>query len=870
MCVTFAFVVAACSSSRHAAKNHVTISKKAWVTRSSRPFEITKGLQDRHLTVWASHGRYYKQATKRWEWQRPNFFCTNEDLFTQTFVVPYVIPMLENAGATVFTPRERAWQEDEIVIDNDKPQVYSCIDNKKQIRNLSSVKEYEEFGSWKSTSKVGFALPKGGVLTEDVLPFESGTARQVSTSKKGSTAFAAYTMPEKAEGDYAVYVSYQSLPSSVDDAHYTVYHDNQATEFRINQQMGGGTWVYLGTFHFSFGTKKHNAVVLENDSHMKGVVTTDAVRFGGGMGTVERDGKPSGLPRCDEGARYYCQWAGAPKKVFTNSQGADDYKDDINVRSLMQNWLSGGSVYNPKAEGLNVPIELSVAMHSDAGYNKDFSSIFGSLGIRTTAVNNRELANGESRDLSTKLMDAILKSVEKDMEKVLGKWNVRSRYDKNYSETRLPAVPSTILEMFSHQSYPDMKLGHDPYFKFQFSRAVYKAIARYLADRHQKTCVIAPLAPINIMSNLHYDGKLRLSWDAQNDLIEPEAKPTSYVLYTAKGDEDFDNGVVVGGNDVSIQLEDNIVYRFRLTAINDGGESFPSEEVSAFYVKGAPKVLVVNGFHRLAAPQVVDNTVQAAMDDATERMLGFDMTADPGVPYGRTAGWAGYQKVFYPSRAGGEGPGTFGYCGSELEGKIIAGNDFNYATTHVKAIASTNLYSVVTCSSTAISKCSLDDYFLVDVLLGNERNDGYSLMAAKALPEDLKTALNKFKGSLFVSGSYVASDTQSPEEQAFLSDVLNVGYKQQNRDGKQQVRGMGTQFDVWRTLNSEHYASTASDVLINQNGAFPVLAYNDGGIAAVASNQGQRKTFVMGFPFECIKQEKSRNDIMKAILKFLK
>ena len=33
--------------------------------------------------------------------------------------MPYVIPMLQNAGAIVFTPRERDWQRNEIVIDND-------------------------------------------------------------------------------------------------------------------------------------------------------------------------------------------------------------------------------------------------------------------------------------------------------------------------------------------------------------------------------------------------------------------------------------------------------------------------------------------------------------------------------------------------------------------------------------------------------------------------------------------------------------------------------------------------------------------------------------------------------------------------------
>ena len=78
-----------------------------WVENKSRPFEITKGLDGRHLALWASHGIYYDAEKMIWKWQRPNLFCTTEDLFTQTIVVPYLMKMLENAGANVFSPRER-------------------------------------------------------------------------------------------------------------------------------------------------------------------------------------------------------------------------------------------------------------------------------------------------------------------------------------------------------------------------------------------------------------------------------------------------------------------------------------------------------------------------------------------------------------------------------------------------------------------------------------------------------------------------------------------------------------------------------------------------------------------------------------------
>ena len=61
-----------------------------WVDNVSRPYKISEGLYNRHLTVWASHGYYYDIDEGRWQWQRPTLFATNEDLFTQTIVVPYL------------------------------------------------------------------------------------------------------------------------------------------------------------------------------------------------------------------------------------------------------------------------------------------------------------------------------------------------------------------------------------------------------------------------------------------------------------------------------------------------------------------------------------------------------------------------------------------------------------------------------------------------------------------------------------------------------------------------------------------------------------------------------------------------------------
>ena len=88
------------------------------------------------------------------------------------------------------------------------------------------------------------------------------------------------------------------------------------------------------------------------------------------MGNIRRGYTTSGMPRCDEGARYYAQWAGMPYTVYSSKEGTDDYGDDINARSLMAKLLSGGSCYVPDTIGRGVPLELSLAIHSDAGYTR--------------------------------------------------------------------------------------------------------------------------------------------------------------------------------------------------------------------------------------------------------------------------------------------------------------------------------------------------------------------------------------------------------------------------------------------------------------------------------------------------------------------
>ncbi len=826
-----------------------------WVERLHRPYPVTRGLQKRHLALWASHGRYYKNDKKAWSWQRPYLYCTTEDLFTQTIVVPFLIPMLENAGAYVFTPRERDWQPCEAIVDNDTP------------RQGGSYTEQNGKMEWEEGGR-GFAHIRQTYLDGEN-PFTDGTYRRVhAVDKKSQASQVRWTPDIPVSGRYAVYVSYATLPTSVPDAQYVVRHRGITTTFRVNQQMGGGTWVYLGTFDFEQGRPEANYVSLSNLSNHRGDITADGVRFGGGMGNIARgDARQecvSGMPRYLEGARYNAQWSGMPYAVYSSKNGANDYGDDINVRAFMANYLAGGSSYLPADSGLHVPLELSIALHSDAGIASDDTYI-GTLGIYTTGFNDGLLAAGLSRRTSRDLCDLVMSQVETDLSHLYGAWKRRQMFDRNYSETREPQVPSMILEMFSHQNFNDMVMGHDPAFKFSLARAIYKGILKYSSAQHGTDCVVQPLPVTAFRTQVNEEGKeILLAWQPQQDPLEPSASPKGYIVYTRKGDNGFDNGTLVREPYFRLQAEEDVIYSFRVCAVNDGGESFPSEELSAMIAKGSKaSVLIIDGFQRVAGPQVVQ----------TASLRGFDLTADEGVPYVCSPALSGSQLVFDVQNTP---KADWGFSGNELEGRLIAGNTFDHSRLHGESIATVPRCSFASASRAAVEQqlVDLNVYNVVDLILGLQKDDGYSSRPYPTLTPALCNALHEFtrmRGSLLVSGAYVGRDQKSRETLDFIRNTLKIdAYAPVELDNLSQMYGMNTNLHLFSTLNDAHYAVTHADCLMPVAPAFSTLLYTPANLSAAIAYKGDNyRTITLGFPFECIKYAADRDKIMKAFLVFL-
>ena len=909
-----------------------TIDKLPEKYRSNTPFvypaepyvNARKGMEGDIIALWASHGRYYKPATATWLWQRPQLFEVTEDTNTMSFILPYVVPMLENAGAYVMLPRERDINRNEVIVDNDTNEegiVYS----------QPYYKEMTGSRKWETGEEEGFIydLPD---FRDTENPFENGTYRQTKTVTSGKPSVAAWYADIPEDGEYAVYVSYKSLPNSTEDAHYTVNYSGGSREFKVNQTMGGGTWIYLGTFPLEAGYSDTEPVVtLSNLSkHADRVVTADAVKIGGGMGNIARSPrrsdvfydpstpeslqtsedddeeidlndenpetkgsvaqqpselpggmaptfKVSGLPRYLEGARYWMQWAGMPEYVYSPYHGNDDYKDDYTARGHWVNYLAGGSRVLPDKDGLNIPVDAAFALHSDAGKRAD-DSFIGTLGIYYTNGGD-SYVDGTPRSNSRTLTDMVMRQMVNDIRQTWEpNWTRRSMWDKSYVEARLPEVPTTLIEFMSHQNFADMWYALDPAFRFTVGRSIYKAIGRFVSERKDRKFTVQPLPVKNFAIDKIKRGLYRLSWSPEKDKLEASANPTKYLVFERSADElGFHLLGETSSTHFDIQVSDSEIHSFKIVAANEGGLSFPSEVLA---LREGPTdetpVLIVNGFTRVSGPEHFSSEGQA----------GFRSDKDFGVPYIRDISFIGYQTEF--NRNAGE---SFGRSNGNYASQVIAGNTFDYPYLHGESIAAAGK-GFVSASVGAVEAgdVKLSDYNVIDLILGRQKvtvtGNGNTGMRYSAFPKSLQKQLGSFVshgGDLMVSGEYVASDLadyrSADGSQDFSKKVLGVTFAQPGdaRSGRvlrKSVAGMNTSVrsaDYSNTLNEKNYIVQTPDVLIpSANKGEVFLTFSDSGEAAgVVTKNGKSHTAVMSIPFESITDRGERDKLMKDILDFL-
>ncbi len=848
--------------------------------------EAPSGLEGNNIAMWQSHGWYFEPSLNRWEWQRARIFETVEDLYTQSYVIPFLMPMLENAGAYVMSPRERDFNANEVIVDGDGALAQA---------NYTEVSGSE---AWSDASVKGFAYKKA-ILKDVDNPFKDGLARMVNTVTQNDNVSIAKWQPQLPEaGKYAVYVSYVTLPNSATDALYRIHSREGVKEFKINQKMGGGTWIYLGHFPFDVDGDGAPLIELVNLSSQEGaVVTADAVKIGGGMGNVARkvkDGEPgveydyvkSEYPRFTEAARYWMQWAGVPDSIYTPSNNVNDYTDDYKARGAWVNYLMGGSSMLPNYKGLNIPIDLSLAFHTDAGTTMN-DSIIGTLSIYYSD-NGGRYANGTPRYASRMLTDSIATNIVDDIRAAYEpRWTRRAMWDKTYYEARVPQTPALLLELLSHQNFADMKYGLDPSFRFTVSRAIYKGMLQFIANRDNRAYVVQPLPVRAFAITKNASSQYVLSWKATEDKQEPTAMPSYYIVQERINDGEFKEIARVDSAQYIANIIDDHIHSYRIIAANDGGVSFPSE-VLALCDKGegAKTVTIVNGFTRVSAPDWFE----------AGEIAGFDDRKDHGVPYVYDISYIGEQTEYRRSIPWMDDDAAgFGASRANYETKVIAGNTFDYVYCHGKSIANLG-YSFVSSSAEAFAQAT-DTPQIIDLILGKQKEvkvgTGAYGTKYKTFPVALQNRLRQLAKAgtdMFVSGAYVATDLwDNPHsnkatlaaDKKFAAEVLGFNWRtdQAATTGEAyEVQSRYAQFGKNKfqfnnSLNEACYVVESPDSFYpanDKNGA-TIMRYSENNlISGIACDKGTYQTVIVGFPFETIVDEAQRDALMKSTLEFFK
>ena len=432
---------------------------------------------------------------------------------------------------------------------------------------------------------------------------------------------------------------------------------------------------------------------------------------------------PSDMPRWCEGARYWLQKRGVGSHIW-NLFEDNEYKDDMKCRGL---WVNSFK---------KTPIDLCLAFHTDGLDSGNDSTIVGTLCIYTAHDDDGKTTfeDGQERwKINRNLADWIQTQITTDLQAVVPNWTRRQLREANYCESRVPTVPSVLLELLSHKNMADMKYGLDPKFRQRAARAVYKGMLRYL---NGKSAVVQPL-PIEQLA-LDKDGTLR--WTPVLDPLEKSAKPTYYMVYTQEDEGDWNVQQVNKVTETKLELKRGVRYNCYIVAGNAGGLSLPSPTVSAYLSpnEDAPCVLIIDAFDDVYAPEwFADKTYAgivpgsyACEDRISCAYIGqqWDFSRESKWQDDDNCGW--------------------GACDRDHAGQITVGNTHDYSVQHGRVLQRKRISY---CSATR-ELAQLDStYSAVDVVCGRQRQPLDTI-----LQQQLSDYLSK-NGRLLISSEKISA-----------------------------------------------------------------------------------------------------------------
>lgn len=514
----------------------------------------------------------------------------------------------------------------------------------------------------------------------------------------------------------------------------------------------------------------------------------------------------SGMPQWTEGARYWLISQGADSAIW-NLYDGDEYKDDMKCRAM---W----------ANSLDAPIDLCVAFHTDGQDSGNDSTIIGTLCIYTAHDDSGRVVLRDGRDrerINRNAGDWIQTQIVSDLRHLAPEWTRRQLKEANYCESRVPTMPSVLIELLSHKNMADMKYGLDPHFRFVAARAVYKGVLRYL---NGPSAIVQPL-PVRELGVTN--GFLR--WQVPKDTLESSATPTYYLVYIQENDGDW-NVQQVDKTEMAVELKRGVRYNYYVVAGNDGGLSFPSPMVSAYISErdAAPMALIVDGFDDVYGPEwFADSTFAGIVPGSYACEDGFSCAyIGQQWDYRRSNPWVNDDNC------------GWGASDRDHAGQITVGNTRDWSARHGRVLRRMRI-SYMSCTAGMAQMDS--SYTFVDYVCGRQRKPLQGNACAQ-----IATYLDK-GGRLLLS-----TDHFSAIDPTWAKQYLQTSYYASHATRSGRISSPRHRlYQLVLEPNEEQIFTCTPEGLQPEKGALRMATYEDMRCTAAV---GSVKTLVYAFPLE--------------------
>lgn len=750
----------------------------------------TGALAGRIIFTYGGHGRSWDgdAATPYWRFQRGYTNGMQED-FGNVDAADAFAAYCFNAGATVVPFRPIGYQNSEVIVDN-------------PAASFS--------GSWSNSTSTRY--------------YGSGSPpyRYASTADTES-ATATYTPNIPSAGYYPVYCWTRTGTDRVAGQLYRIRSTGGESLVRIDHRRVGNGWVYLGTYYFNAGSNAATGSVVISNLNPPGisevhVVIADAIRFGNGMGDVNNGGGVSGYSRREESTVYWIQngWGNGDTSAYPRA--ADVWNNANTADDENASWSAPPEMAQVMYQGTAMTDALYLGWHSNASAG----TARGSVGLITSdATTNQAWWAARVSDQ----VDAC--SLEDDAYWEYT-WNDRSAstYTGGYGEISDgnfgSKMDATIIEVAFHDNVQDAALLRDPKARNTHGRAAYRAAVQYFNNFQAGTLAYLPEPPTRFRAVNNGSGGVTLSWQPGPTGGTKGQAAASYRVYQSPDGLGFGAGTAVSGTAYSVNgLTAGQTYYFRVTGVNAGGESFPTD-VLAVRVRsaGTSKILIVSAYDRIDR---YNNVLRTPMSPAPEQLI------------------------------------------------LTRNNTYNYVRQHAAAIASYGL-SFDSCDNESVisNDIPLTNYQGIVWISGEESTADNTFNSTEQ--SRITAFINSGGKSLFVSGSEIGYELGAT---AFYNNMLAATYNGDDGGSYQATGAAGTIFagiTMGFSPSTTVYDADYPDQLSSFSGSTVAATYTGGGSggAAVQFSGGSptRKVVYLGFPFECIGSATTRNQVMAAAMTY--